>query len=77
MDKKYILHITARRGGTSWRTGQHGSCYANSDEEALKKLLGSAFEVKRWYDEIVCTIKCGNRVAHRYSIKDLPLEDKE
>lgn len=61
---EYILYVYCRRDGVSRDAGRHDSCQADDDKTAIRKLVASALGLKRHYDEVSCTIKCGDKVIH-------------
>ena len=66
---KYKLYVYCRRNGVSRDAGLHDECEAESDAEAQRKLYTSAFNLRRHYDTIACTIKQDGRTVGEFTIR--------
>lgn len=64
---RYVLYVHVRRGGVTQDSSEHDAIEADSDQTAIRKLVGSAYLLKSHYDEVYCEIRCGDRLVHKFS----------
>ena len=68
MKKTYVLAVYCRRGGVSRDAGEHARGEYKSDAEAISNLRAKARGLKRYYDEVFCTILDKERRVAEFSV---------